>query len=232
MTMKPITLVLSLLTISLCALTSNYAAAGLKSGFTGKDYEYDVQGEIYVAPDYAVLPVDIYVTGATYQQALSVAKGVATGAEESLRKQYGQLVSVIWAGTDTLGANSKNQQLVLSFFVRSNIAAMKDYWAKTELVAGISDAIEALRKKHDSDKHINIRTGQIEYHIADIESYRKGVIDSMTKKIELLRISANKLISGSPKVTTIDTDQQISAEVISIEKAALRMDAQVRIQVE
>ena len=63
MTMKPITLVLSLLTISLCALTPDYAVAGLKSSFTGKDYEYDVQGEIYVAPDYAVLPVDIYVAG-------------------------------------------------------------------------------------------------------------------------------------------------------------------------
>lgn len=203
-------------------------------------FTYDIEGEIEVKPDTAVLPLIITVNSKSYSESLkkiktlikSVQKDVKTLNEKVFSmspsdfykpNEYGRkLMDVSFFGNDK---DSLNTKLVTNIYI-----TFKDeynFWKRAEFIAQANDFALSLSKKFDKNDKISISSKKIYYEISDTEQYRSDIIKSIYSKAQNMATVVAKAEGVKLRVDEVKFDQHIKMDVINFNRACLNINAQI-----
>ncbi len=215
-------------TFLLCLFVFNSVCfAGLGS-YEGDSYKftYEIEGEIEVKPDTAVLPLIITVNSKSYSNALKKIKITVEKVQKDVNalnekvfsmspsdfykpREYGKkLIDVSFFGN---GKNSLNAKLVFNIYI-----AFKDehnFWKRAEFIAQANDFVLSLSKKFEKKDNISIASNKIYYEISNTEQYRSDIIKSIYSKAQDMANLVAKAEGVKLRVDEVKFDQHIKMEV-------------------
>lgn len=227
--------------ISFLFILNSVCFAGWSS-YEGESYKftYDVEGEIEVKPDTAVLPLIITVNSKSYSESLKKVRTMIDGIQKDVTALNEKVFSISPSdfykpeeyGKDSFDVSffggkddSLHAKLVFNIYIAFN--KEHDFWKRAEFIAKANDYASSLSKKFDKNDQISIEIEKIYYEISNIEQYRSEIIKSIYTKAQ----SMAKIVAQAEKVELrvdeVKFDQHIKTEVINFNRASLSINAQI-----
>ncbi len=203
-------------------------------------FTYDIEGEIEVKPDTAVIPLMITVNSKSYSNALKKIKTTVKKVQKDVKaldekvfsispsdfykpQEYGKkLIDVSFFGN---GKDSLNAKLVFNIYI-----AFKDehtFWKRAEFIAHANDFVLSLSEKFQKNDNISIASNKIYYEISNTEQYRSDIIKSIYSKAQDMANLVAKAESVKLRVDEVKFDQHIKMEVINFSRTCLNINAQI-----
>jgi len=226
----------------LLVVLSTAGHAGFSSGNRNAFYKfsYEVQGEIEVKPDTAVLPLVITVRAKSNTDALNQAKQLLTAVTQEVKALGSEVFSS--SPSDFFKPQNGNRKMVEVSFFKANEEETQakmvfniyvtfkeehDFWQRAGFMAKANDFVAALEKKYQKNERINASSQDTYYEISDIERYRGEIIRSIYAKAHNMAEIVAKAEGTTLKVDQVTFDQRIKSEVINFNRESLSLDARI-----
>jgi len=219
-----------------------FSYAGWESSYGSKSYKftYEVEGEIEVEPDTAVLPLMITVRAKSYSDALNQAKKLLNGFNQEIKSLGSNVFSATPSdffkpqrgGRKSLdlsffSSGEDESQAMLVFNVYVAFKSNHDFWERAAFMAQANDFIASIENRYKKNDKIKISPNKTYYEISDIEKYRGAIIKTIYAKAHQMAQIVAEAEGADLKVNKVAFDQRIQKEVINFSRASLSINAKI-----
>lgn len=231
----------------LCLAAGSSSFAGYESSRWSDSHKftYEVEGEIEVKPDVAVVPLIISVNSKSYSESLGQARQLLDG----IKKGVAELGSSVFSATPSdffkpqgggrklldvsfFGGGDEQLQAALVFNIYVTFKPEHDFWQRAEFMAKANDFVVDLEKKHKKSDKIVISPREIYYEIHDVEKYRLEIVKSIYSKAHQMSSIVAEAEGVNLRVDEVTFDQRINKEVINFSRASLRINSRIEFSFE
>jgi hypothetical protein len=203
-------------------------------------FTYEVEGEIEVKPDTAVLPLTITVSSKSYSESLKKVKTILDGIGKDVNaideKVYSTSPSDFFRSQENGrkildvsffggGDDASSAALVFNIFMAFDDG--HDFWQRAEFIAKANDYVSSLSKKYEKNDAISVSPEKIYYEISDVERYRADIIKSIYSKAQAMAKIVADAEGVKLRVDEVKFDQRINKEFINFSRASLGINAQI-----
>jgi len=219
--------------------TSSFAGLGYYEKKIHK-FQYEVEGEIIVKPNRAVIPVIINTSDISFEKSLIKARKILFSTAAGLKKLDSKNFSLspadffkpINKGKKILDVsffggekNLKKTKLIL--YVNINFNDDHDFWARAELLSKAHDYLSKLKKNNNSKDDSSIYIEETFYEISDAEKYRAQIIESIYQKAKVTASIIENKEKIALEIKHITFDQHINKDIVNFNSASLTINANI-----
>lgn len=216
--------------------------AGWESSYQSKSYKftYEVEGEIEVEPDTAVLPLMITVSAKSYLDALNQAKKLLDGFNQEIKVLGSDVFSATpldffkphSGGRKSIdisffSSGDDASQAILVFNVYVAFKSHHDFWVRAAFMAQANDFIASIENRYKKNDKILISPKKTYYEISEIEKYRGAIIKTVYAKAHQMAQIVAEAEGVDLRVDKVTFDQRIQKEVINFNRASLSINAKI-----
>lgn len=228
--------------LGLLLMLSPVGYAGWESSYRSESYKftYEVEGEIEVKPDTAVLPLVIKVRAKSYSDSLKQARQLL----DDINKDVKALGSDVFSLTPSdffkpqgggrklldvsfFGGGDDEPQAMLVFNIYVAFKDDHNFWKRAEFMAKGNDFVASLEKKYEKNDKITVSPKKTYYEISEIERYRGDIIKSIYSKAHEMAAIVAEAEGVKLRVDKVTFDQRINKEVINFSRASLSINARI-----
>ncbi|MCP4347592.1 MAG: hypothetical protein GY795_18970 [Desulfobacterales bacterium] len=232
----------TLWSVTLFLMISSVGYAGWDSSYQSESYKftYEVEGEIEIKPDAAVLPLIITVRSVSYSESLKKLRQLLEGFSKNVKTLGEDVFSS--TPSDFFKSQDSGRKLNVSFFGGNNdkyraklvfniYVTFKDehnFWQRAEFMAKANDFVASSEKKFEKNDKISVSSENIYYEISDMERYRGDIIKSVYSKAQEMAKIVAEAEGVKLRVDEVAFDQRINKEVINFSRASLGINARIK----
>ena len=174
----------------------------MESSLKEEKFYYRTDGEIQTKPTSAIIPISLKATEKSYYKALEICRKIINKISGDIINFKTYAISITYA--NYIDHHKKNKIISVSFlsgnkdemfssnlqfFVKLNLNATDDFWIRTEMISKILDYLSIdFIKEYKNNENIEVKIGQIQYIIEDVESYRGKIISSIYDKAKSMAV--------------------------------------------
>ena len=219
------------------------------SSFAGLDYyekqihkfKYEVEGEIIVKPNRAVIPVIIDTYDINFEKSLIKAHEILSSTEAELKKWDSKYFSLTPADffkpasrgkkildVSFFGGEKDRKKTKLILYININFSDDQDFWTRAKLLAKAHDYLSTLKTRYKSKDDSSIHIGELFYEIIDAENYRAQIIETIYQKAKVTSSIIERKEKIILEIKHITFDQHIKKDIINFNSASLTINANIQ----